>query len=449
MVKRSLWKKSSNPEPAHTRGNEGRKRKLQKVDVEYCATSRMTLRSSKRLRRRNQSKDDHDLQSLRAFKRLRCTTESKEQYELVNKQSKRRTLRGKRSSSLAHFPSNSRILMNHPGTNKNHSDKRKELLLSMVRKDHRIVGPNIVNRHVDLGIQESDTVLLKGLKNLNNTCYFNSIIQCLLHCPIFKEAIETAPTEALTVDVVKHLLILFGVMNASGSLPYVTPIECLTAVLNTSQCQEAGMRLNGIQHDSSEFLILLLQHFFKKYRPLSDIFEGVMLSTQTCQQCSHYFTTHQPFKLYTLQMDLPLNNTQIYDLYTLMEYFHRGEIVSGYSCAQCDAQNSIEKQLSIISTPTILVVHIARFKGLQKIDYFVRFPATLTISYRVDDNEYETKYRITGMVIHKGNSIAQGHYFAYIRRGETWVKADDETVREVRWETARRKKAYLLFYEQM
>ena len=132
-----------------------------------------------------------------------------------------------------------------------------------------------------------------------------------------------------------------------------------------------------------------------------------------------------------------------------MEYFHRGEIVSGYSCAQCHAQNSIEKQLSIISTPTILVVHIARFKGLQKIDYFVRFPATLTISYRVDDNEYETKYRITGMVIHKGNSIAQGHYFAYIRRGETWVKADDETVREVRWETARRKKAYLLFYEQM
>ena len=292
-------------------------------------------------------------------------------------------------------------------------------------------------------------MFLKGLKNLRNTCYFNSIIQCLLHCPIFKEAIENSPTEALTIDVIKHLRILFGVMNGGGSLPYVTPIECLTAVLNTSQCQEAGMRLNGIQHDSSEFLILLLQHFFKKYRPLSDIFEGVMLSTQTCQQCSHYFTTHQSFKLYTLQMDLPLNNTQIYDLYTLMEYFHRGEIVSGYSCAQCDAQNSIEKQLSIISTPTILVVHLARFRGLQKIDNFVRFPATLSISYRIDGNAYETKYRITGLVIHKGNSIAQGHYVAYVRRGETWLKADDETVITVRWETVRRKKAYLLIYEQM
>ena len=136
-------------------------------------------------------------------------------------------------------------------------------------------------------------------------------------------------------------------MNAGGSLPYVTPIECLTAVLNTSQCQEAGMRLNGIQHDSS---VLLLQHFFKKYRPLSDIFEGVMLSTQTCQECSHSFTTNEPFKLYTLQMDLPLtDNTQTYDLYTLMEHFHTGEIVSGYSCAQCDAQ--IQSRSNYLSFP--------------------------------------------------------------------------------------------------
>ena len=79
----------------------------------------------------------------------------------------------------------------------------------MVKKVHRIVGPNIVDRSLDLAIQKSDTMFLKGLKNLRNTCYFNSIIQCLLHSPIFKEAIETAPTEALTVDIVKHLRILF------------------------------------------------------------------------------------------------------------------------------------------------------------------------------------------------------------------------------------------------
>ena len=75
----------------------------------------------------------------------------------------------------------------------------------MGRNKHGIV-PNIVYRPLDLGIQESDTVFLKGLKNLRNTCYFNSIIQCLLHCPILKEAIETTPREALTADVAKNLL---------------------------------------------------------------------------------------------------------------------------------------------------------------------------------------------------------------------------------------------------
>ena len=71
MVRRSLWKKSSNPEVAHRRGNQGRKRKFQKMEVEYLVRSRMTLRTSKRLRSRNQSKNGHDLQSLRASKRLR------------------------------------------------------------------------------------------------------------------------------------------------------------------------------------------------------------------------------------------------------------------------------------------------------------------------------------------------------------------------------------------
>ena len=55
-------------------------------------------------------------------------------------------------------------------------------------------------------------------------------------------------------------------------------------------------------------------------------------------------------------------------------------------------------------------------------------------------------YRLTGVVCHKGSSITNGHYTAYVLAEEKWLKADDSTVQEVQYETVKRKEAYLLFY---
>ena len=54
-----------------------------------------------------------------------------------------------------------------------------------------------------------------------------------------------------------------------------------------------------------------------------------------------------------------------------------------------------------------------------------------------------------GIVLHLGPSIAQEHYISYFRAGQNWMKANDETVTAVRWQTVVSKKAYILFYEQI
>ena len=82
-------------------------------------------------------------------------------------------------------------------------------------------------------------------------------------------------------------------------------------------------------------------------------------------------------------------------------------------------------------------------------DEYVRFNAQISIKYNIDGSEYNKQYRIMGIVVHLGSSIASGHYIAYIRAGEKWFKMNDDTVIAVCWRTVRRKKAYLLFYEQI
>ena len=85
----------------------------------------------------------------------------------------------------------------------------------------------------------------------------------------------------------------------------------------------------------------------------------------------------------------------------------------------------------------------------MKIDDFVRFPTQLTITYTIDANEYNAQYRIMGIVVHEGPSIAQGHYIAYVRAEDKWYCANDATITAVRWQTVCREKAYLLFYEKL
>ena len=110
----------------------------------------------------------------------------------------------------------------------------------------------------------------------------------------------------------------------------------------------------------------------------------------------------------------------------------------------------MEKKLTIINSPQILVIHISRFdSGLEKIDTFVEFPIELTTEYIRDGNGQQTTYRLTGMVFHGGPSIAQGHYISYVLIDGNWYEANDTVMKPVLWETMRLLQAYMLFYVRL
>ena len=92
------------------------------------------------------------------------------------------------------------------------------------------------------------------------------------------------------------------------------------------------------------------------------------------------------------------------------------------------------------------MLQLKRFEGLQKIEDYVRFPVKLRLNYKSMGNEQQQLYRLTGVVCHKGRSIANGHYVAYVLAEEKWMRADDSNMQEVQYKTVKMKEAYLLFY---
>jgi ubiquitin C-terminal hydrolase len=41
-------------------------------------------------------------------------------------------------------------------------------------------------------------------------------------------------------------------------------------------------------------------------------------------------------------------------------------------------------------------------------------------------------YHLRAVLVHKGRSKDYGHYYAFVKRGETWYKANDDQMSEVR-----------------
>jgi hypothetical protein len=57
-------------------------------------------------------------------------------------------------------------------------------------------------------------------------------------------------------------------------------------------------------------------------------------------------------------------------------------------------------------------------------------------------------YKLVAVVVHVGQSIDNGHYIAYVRRGKRWYLADDRLIIECAIEDVLQQQAYILFYER-
>ena len=295
---------------------------------------------------------------------------------------------------------------------------------------------------------------VKGLHNLGQTCYFNSIVQCLFHCSSFRDIIENVPQSARTVPVLREVQRLFTRMGRSNSLTYLSPARCFSAAMGIPECRRAHMHEDK-QEDAGEFFLILIEYFREKFQPLADIFEGNLRSKISCQHCSSATTTMQPFKL--LALSFPASNNEqdqhnvssTHDIYTLLDDFVSPEIISGYHCTHCATHRPAEKKLDILSTPKVLVLQLKRFSGLRKIGDLVNFPTQLRLKFVVAGSERHHSYRITGVVFHRGSTIASGHYISYVNVEGKWLEADDSSIREVSWEMVKNMKVYLLFYVRL
>nr|KAF6503372.1 hypothetical protein HJG59_019299 [Molossus molossus] len=245
-----------------------------------------------------------------------------------------------------------------------------------------------------------------GLRNLGNTCYMNSILQCLCSIsPLVEYFLSGKYITALQKDCSKVATAFAYVMTDMwlGDSDCVSP-EIFRSALGTLY----PAFTKKTQQDAQEFLIYVLNELHESLK-------------KDCLQC--FF-----------QQDTLTWNNQIH-------------------CSFCETKQEAAVRASISKAPKIMIFHLKRFDILgtmkRKLRTDIHYPLTnLDLTpYICPVFRKHPKYNLCAVVNHFGD-LDGGHYTAFCKNSVThaWFSFDDTRVSEIPDTSVQTATAYLLFY---
>ncbi|XP_030626137.1 ubiquitin carboxyl-terminal hydrolase 21 [Chanos chanos] len=334
-----------------------------------------------------------------------------------------------------------------------------------------------------------------GLRNIGNTCFLNSVVQCLSHtCSLRDYCLTKVYLQDMCSSQEPKLMnaftqVLTELWDADSRDTPVNPGKFYSIF------KEAVPYFSGYsQQDAQEFLRFLLDRLHTEinrrssHRPsekisqepeytrfrieeeasamwkkhlerddskIVDLFSGQLRSSLHCSVCSHYSNTFDVFC--DLSLPIPKVMSQSGSVVTLREcldLFSQEEKLDEENsplCERCNRRTESTKRLTIQRFPKVLVIHLNRFTmskySICKSTVYVSFPLSkLNLGPYGPVDCGPVLYDLYAVCNHSG-SVNMGHYTAYCREEEGWCCYNDSSVTPISENQLQSNQAYVLFYQ--
>lgn len=261
-------------------------------------------------------------------------------------------------------------------------------------------------------------ILNHGLKNIGNSCYMNSFIQILLHCPFFIEYLEKEISSQNNYSLAKYLVKL----SKEKDTEYIKRIrEIMEFYYNdfkiNQQCdsQKFGIKLiekiiRDIKGENESIFSekLDINKYIKEEISLEKLFVLIVKGNK-------FYPTFKN-QMFSLELDIQLsfsyNNNYKYKLENLLAEKY--------------------ESMKIQKLPKILIFTIERaILGKKYNKNELEYPKELNMQkFSNKDKRIEYKYKIFAINKKYGEDRNDGHYFSYIKINNIWYLFDDLNVKK-------------------
>ncbi|KAL5636703.1 hypothetical protein ACGC1H_000612 [Rhizoctonia solani] len=302
-----------------------------------------------------------------------------------------------------------------------------------------------------------------GFNNLGNTCFLNSVLQCLLHTPPLLNILLTHQHD-------KTGFCMICLLRDLSRASFFSRKRGTGIIINNLAKIAKGMR-PGRQEDAHEFLrysVDALQrsalaihssasskypnpnkipHALAETSWVHAIFGGRLRSRVSCRTCHHCSDTFDSL------LDLSVEINRSASLMHALSQFVKPEVLSGedaYRCEKCKKPVTAEKFMTVHEAPACLTIHLKRFSPTgRKIVNSITYPEVLDLQKFMSEGQKGKRYVLNGIINHLGPGPNSGHYTAYVRGADgRWTAMDDEVVTPCSSPPLNPKNAYVLFYIQ-
>lgn len=352
-----------------------------------------------------------------------------------------------------------------------------------------------IRAHLDFG--DPYAVLGKtqtGLHNLGNTCFMNSVIQCLAYTPALVSYFCSDYYGHINFNTKDgsrgELAIEFGALIEKVALrkyKYIEPKSFHVAIkkhfgfadreqqdshefmmmlfdrlhhdLNRhvkdkskqngiNPIDSSGNNYNGNIHalktnPEDKLDVFWREHLKQNKSIISELFEGLFMSTVTCTYCNTHSDTYEVFNC--LSLPISANKSTIRECLT--HFSNPERIDAAWKCDTCEQTREVVKKIVIRKLPRILIIHLKRFsldgRWRQKLETRIEFPLQDLI---LPSTPARDSYHLYAVINHYGD-LNGGHYTASCQlENQQWYTFSDRDVSRIDSSSVCSQAAYILFY---